>query len=56
VPYTTHASVLAEAGIPCITIGPGSIDQAHSPNEWVEISQLESAVRIYRRLFETFGS
>ena len=56
VPYTTHASVLAEAGIPCITIGPGSIDQAHSPNEWVEISQLEAAVRIYRRIFETFGS
>jgi len=55
VPYTPHASVLAEAGIPCITIGPGSIDQAHSPNEWVEISQLEAAVRIYRRIFETFG-
>jgi succinyl-diaminopimelate desuccinylase len=56
VPYTTHASVLAEAGVPCITIGPGSIDQAHSPNEWVEVSQLETAVRIYRRIFETFGS
>lgn len=56
VPYTTHASVLAEAGIPCITLGPGSIDQAHSPDEWVEISQLEAAVRLYRRLFETFGA
>ncbi len=55
VPYTTHASVLAEVGIPCITLGPGSIDQAHSPDEWIEISQLEAAVRLYRRIFETFG-
>jgi acetylornithine deacetylase len=56
VPYTTHASVLAEAGIPCITLGPGSIDQAHSPDEWIEISPLEAAVRLYRRIFETFGA
>jgi acetylornithine deacetylase len=56
VPYTTHASVLAEAGIPCITLGPGSIDQAHSPDEWVEVSQLEAAVRLYRRIFEAFGA
>jgi len=56
VPYTTHASVLAEAGIPCITLGPGSIDQAHSPDEWVEVSQLKTAVRLYRCIFETFGA
>ncbi|MGQ9730612.1 MAG: M20 family metallopeptidase [Candidatus Zipacnadales bacterium] len=55
VPYTTHASVLAEVGIPCITLGPGNIEQAHSPDEWVSINQLERAVRIYRHIFETFG-
>lgn len=52
--YTTHASVLAEAGIPCVIIGPGSIGQAHSPDEWVEIDQLEAAVRVYRRIMTSF--
>jgi acetylornithine deacetylase len=55
VPYTTHASVLAEAGIPCITLGPGSINQAHSPEEWVEVEQLETAARVYGRILEAFG-
>jgi len=56
VPYTTHASVTAEAGIPSITIGPGSIAQAHSPVEWVDVQQVEAAARVYRRIFETFGA
>ena len=55
VPYTTHASVVAAAGIPTVSIGPGSIDQAHSPVEWVEVEHVEAAARIYRRIFETFG-
>ena len=56
VPYTTHASVTAEAGIPTITVGPGSIEQAHSPIEFVDIGQLEAATRIYRRIFESYGT
>jgi len=56
VPYTTHASVLAAAGIPTVMLGPGSIEQAHGPNEWVEVAQVEAAARIYRRAFEAFGA
>jgi acetylornithine deacetylase len=55
VPYTTHASVLAAAGIPTVMLGPGSIAQAHSTNEWVEVAQIEAAARIYQRACEAFG-
>jgi len=56
VPYTTHASVLAAAGIPTVMLGPGSIEQAHGPNEWIELAQIEGAARIYRQTFEAFGT
>lgn len=48
VPYCTDANVLTGgAGIPSIVLGPGSIDQAHAPQEWVEVDQVRSAVRAY---------
>jgi acetylornithine deacetylase len=48
VPYGTDASQLSLGGIPCVIIGPGSIDQAHTNNEFVSIDQLQKAVKIYR--------
>ncbi len=33
-----------------VVFGPGSIDQAHQASEWVEISELDRAGRIYRDL------
>ena len=33
----------------CVVIGPGSIDQAHGVEEWVEIAELEKLSGIYRR-------
>ena len=41
------ASFLNLAGIPTISIGPGSITVAHAPNEHVEIEELMDACRIY---------
>jgi acetylornithine deacetylase/succinyl-diaminopimelate desuccinylase-like protein len=34
-------------GIPCVIIGPGTMDVAHMPNEWVELSQLQTVVAVY---------
>ena len=48
VPFGSDASKLSRAGIPTIVFGPGSIDQAHSVDEWVEIAQVERAARFYR--------
>jgi acetylornithine deacetylase len=50
VAYGTDASEFSEAGIPAVVLGPGSIDQAHAADEWVEIAQLERAVTVYRAL------
>lgn len=50
VPYGTDASQLSQAKIPCVIIGPGSIDQAHTNNEFVPVDELTKAVEIYRRI------
>jgi acetylornithine deacetylase/succinyl-diaminopimelate desuccinylase-like protein len=50
VPYGTDAPAYDRLGIPTIVFGPGSIAQAHTCNEWVEISQLEQASEVYYRL------
>ncbi|QDT01179.1 M20 family metallopeptidase [Adhaeretor mobilis] len=50
VPYGANAATLATAGISTVVFGPGSIAQAHTADEWIEVEQLEKAVEIYRRL------
>jgi acetylornithine deacetylase len=45
--YGTDASTYSAVGIPAIVIGPGSIEQAHTEDEWLEIAQLEKSVEIY---------
>ncbi|OBP75099.1 acetylornithine deacetylase [Mesorhizobium loti] len=54
VPYGTDASQLSLAGIPCVILGPGSIDQAHTTNEFVEIEQLTKAVEIYQKIMLSY--
>ena len=46
VPYGTDAAFLAQTGIPTVVFGPGSISQAHTIDEWVEVAQLERCVEI----------
>jgi acetylornithine deacetylase len=41
VPYGTEASHFEAAGSSAVVIGPGSIDQAHQPNEFIEVAELE---------------
>lgn len=38
--FGTDASFFAPAGITSVIFGPGSIDQAHSDDEWVEIEEV----------------
>ena len=52
VPFGTHAARLAAIGIPSLVFGPGSIQQAHTPDEWIEISQLEAAESIWQRIVQ----
>jgi succinyl-diaminopimelate desuccinylase len=47
VPYGTHASRTAAAGVPSVVFGPGSIAQAHTKDEFIAIDQLEQAAEVY---------
>ena len=38
--YTTDASQLTRAGITCCVFGPGSVEQAHTADEWVAVDQV----------------
>jgi acetylornithine deacetylase len=40
VAYGTEAGLFANAGVPAIVCGPGNIEQAHKPNEYVSLEQL----------------
>jgi acetylornithine deacetylase/succinyl-diaminopimelate desuccinylase-like protein len=48
--YATDAAIYQEAGIPCVVFGPGSIQQAHTADEHIEISQISRAADIILRL------
>ena len=50
VSYGTEAGQFQEAGFSTIICGPGSIDQAHQPNEFIECSQVELCMKTLRRL------
>jgi acetylornithine deacetylase/succinyl-diaminopimelate desuccinylase-like protein len=41
--YGTNASVLAAAGVPTVVFGPGSIEQAHTADEWIALDQVDAA-------------
>lgn len=46
VPYGTHASKLAKSGVPSFVFGPGSIEQAHTKDEWIDVAELRQATDI----------
>ena len=50
--YGTNASVYAGAGVPCVVFGPGSIAQAHTVDEWIEIAQVDAAADILTRFVQ----
>jgi acetylornithine deacetylase len=49
VPYATDAASLSAAGVPAVVFGPGSIEQAHTADEWIDLGQLQQAAEIYYR-------
>jgi acetylornithine deacetylase len=49
--YWTEAALFAAAGIDAVVFGPGHIEQAHGADEFVEVSQLETARDLFLRVF-----
>ncbi len=54
VPYGSEAGIFQNAGMPAVILGPGSIAQAHQPEEWVEASQLDACVAALGTLARTW--
>jgi acetylornithine deacetylase len=52
VSFGTEAGLFEEAGIPTVVCGPGSIDVAHKPDEFIEIDQVRQCEAFLRRLLE----
>ncbi len=50
VPYGTEAGHFRRAEIPTVVCGPGSIDQAHQPDEYIELSEIERGIAFMRGL------
>lgn len=44
--YGTNASIYAAAGVPSVVFGPGSIAQAHTVDEWIDLSEVATAATI----------
>ena len=53
-PYSTNASAAAARNIPAFLLGPGSIEQAHSVDEWVSLDELRAAQVAYAALIKEF--
>jgi len=51
-----EVEMLAAAGIAGAVYGPGDLLQAHRPNEYVPLAQVETAARTYAELAATFVS
>lgn len=50
VSYATEAGLFQDAGAPAVVCGPGDIAQAHTANEWVEVSELDRCMAFFGRL------
>lgn len=50
--YAAEAGQFQAAGYSVVLCGPGSIDQAHQPNEYIELSQVETGIAFVRRLID----
>ncbi len=50
VSYGTEAGLFQRAGMAAVICGPGSIEQAHRPDEYVDIAQLDACDAYLRKL------
>ena len=54
--FGTEAGYFQQAGIPTVVCGPGHVDQAHQPDEFVEMEQVALCERFFRNLSQRLGA
>ena len=52
VSYGTEAGLFENADCPAVICGPGNIDQAHKPDEFIEIAEIDKCLNFLDRLAE----
>lgn len=50
VAYATDAAFLDAAGVPTVVVGPGSVAQAHTVDEWIAVDQVHQAAEVFYRI------
>jgi acetylornithine deacetylase len=50
--FAAEGGLFQQAGWPTVVCGPGSIAQAHQPDEWIELAQIEKGAAFMRSLIE----
>ena len=56
VSYGTEGGHFQAAGIPTVICGPGSIEQAHKPNEYIDLEQLDKGENFVSSLVRSLSS
>lgn len=56
VAYGAEAGMFQQAGIDTIICGPGSIDQAHQPDEWIDINEIGLCEDFIRKLTDRLAA
>jgi acetylornithine deacetylase len=54
VAFATEAPFMQQLGMQTVVLGPGSINQAHQPDEFIDTRQIEPAIAIIRGLIQKF--
>ena len=54
--YVCEAGLFSGAGIPAVVCGPGSVAEAHQPNEFIAVDQLEACTGFLNRLLAVAAS
>jgi len=52
-PWFCDAAVFAEKGMPAVALGPGSIAQAHTADEWISVADLEAGGDFFERFLRS---
>jgi acetylornithine deacetylase len=49
-PYGTDAAAIGAGGVPTVVFGPGSVHQAHTADEFIEVRELELGTELYHQI------
>ena len=52
-PWFCDAAVFSAQGMAAVALGPGSIDQAHTADEWIKVSDLEAGADFFERFLRS---